>query len=217
MAANLTLIHSEENAQTIAAQWAFDHDEDHSRARAYAHEWFLTTPPELRTVFHLEFMLKAFEKSRANYEAQLTGTLNTVINLAVAWELELVKHLAAFNGAGLAGTAALVAATKYSQSTSIKLGLVFFAIGAALAVLNMWLNTQGLSKRIDYLEAIQTTAKSAKTWRELAQRESDSKGLSAGDMHDMAIRIGWTSAVIGVIAAVLIAFALFFFTGESTS
>ncbi|WP_137927037.1 hypothetical protein [Cupriavidus sp. 2SB] len=72
------------------------------------------------------------------------------------WTIETVKHLAFVNGAGLAGAAALYASTDAAKKVSGLLGVpaaVFFAVGLALAVLDMYFNSLGALSRMKDLDA----------------------------------------------------------------
>lgn len=204
-----TEILSIHDAIMIATEWADLQKKDDSRARAFAREWFDETPPEMRTKFHLHLMLKAFERYRADDESQLTDFSIMLRQSAMEWELELVKHLATFNGAGIAGTAALIAATKYSNSLYIKTSLIFFSIGLMLSVLNMWLNSQSLVTAYEVTEAQRQLVNKAQTWEALRGSTTQRKGLTADNWNRLAIRVGWSSALIGIVATTLVARALF--------
>lgn len=197
------------DAKMAATAWADSQQKDDSRARAFAEEWFETTAPENRTLFHLHLMLKAFERYRAGEESHLSDISLLFRQHALEWEREVVKHLAAFNAAGLAGSAALMAATGYSTSVCVKFALVFFVVGALLAVLNMWLNGNGSVTTYQVAETQRQLVNQAQTWGALKARAPAHEGLAAKDWHDLAIRVGWFSAAVGVVATVLVALALF--------
>ncbi|MDH0092734.1 hypothetical protein N7373_14880 [Achromobacter mucicolens] len=203
-----TTLHSPHAAMMAATAWADALHKDDARARAFAIEWFNETPPEVRTVFHLHLMLKTFERYREEEQTHLTDVSLLFRQHALQWDLEVVKHLATFNGGGFAGTAALMAATSYSSSPYVKFSLGFFVFGFLLAVLNLWLNSNGMLARYEIAETRRQLVSSAQTWGALKAPEAPSKGMAADDWHDIAIRVGWTSAILGIVAATLVGVAL---------
>ncbi|KMJ92449.1 hypothetical protein ACH58_07390 [Achromobacter xylosoxidans] len=204
-----TKIDSPRAAMMAATAWADSLHKDDARARAFAVEWFNETQPEMRTVFHLHLMLKAFERYREEEQTHLTDASLLFRQHALQWDLEVAKHLATFNGAGLAGTAALMAATSFSSSLYVKISLVFFVLGSLLAVLNLWLNGNGMLVTYQIAEARRQLVNSAQTWGALKVREEPRRGMAADDWHDIAIRVGWTSAALGIVATILVGLALF--------
>lgn len=209
MTTHETKILSSHDAVMAAMAWADAKHKDEARAGAFAREWFDETPPEMRTLFHLHFMLRAFERYRADEENNLTEVSLLFRQHALQWDLEIAKHLAAFNGAGLAGTAALMAATGYSSSLCIRFALVFFVVGALLSVLNMWLNGNGLLVTYQAQEARRQLVNKAQTWGALKSQPPQAEDLPANDWHDMAILVGWSSAVLGGLSTILVGLALF--------
>jgi len=70
---------------------------------------------------------------------QLSSTLQALVVAVMGWGLEVLKHLAVFNGAGLAGATALAQA--FSTNTSVhRLAISAadsFIVGLAFAILTM--------------------------------------------------------------------------------
>lgn len=204
-----TTLHSPHAAMMAATAWADALHKDDARARAFALEWFDETPSEARTVFHLHLMLKTFERYREEEQTHLTDVSLLFRQHALQWDLEVVKHLATFNGGGFAGTAALMAATSYSSSPYVKSSLVFFVFGFLLAVFNLWLNSNGMLVNYEVAETRRQLVNSARTWGALKVPAPQRRGMAAQDWHDIAIRVGWTSAGLGILAAILVGIALF--------
>jgi hypothetical protein len=193
-------------AESLASEWAASNDASGNRARIFALRWFESTQEKNRTPYVLRFMLSQFEKDRASHLNSLKSHLDLLEPLEATWSLEVTKHLATFNGAGFAGAAAMLA-TKYADSPLVKIALAVFAAGFLLAILNMWLNSQGLGKMVARTHRLQSAAKEATSWEGL-HIEDDEQGLTSDDWGDLAILFGWSSAVAGTVAALLLSIAL---------
>lgn len=79
------------------------------------------------------------------------------------WTMEVVKHLAIINAAGLAGVVTLIAAqiSEAINRSNFVFAAIFFAVGLALAVMDMYLNSMGhyhrakeVRRRIDELRSL---------------------------------------------------------------
>ncbi|WP_278484049.1 hypothetical protein [Achromobacter insolitus] len=193
-------------AESVANEWAESNGANNNRARLFALRWFESTQIKNRTPYVLRFMLSQFERDRATHLNTLKSHLDLLQPLEATWSLEVTKHLATFNGAGFAGAAAMLA-TKYADSPLVKVALAVFAAGFLLAILNMWLNSQGLGKLVTRTHKLQSAAKEATSWEEF-HVEDEEPGLTADDWGDLAILFGWSSAVAGMVAASLLSIAL---------
>ncbi|WP_432260854.1 hypothetical protein [Cupriavidus sp. TMH.W2] len=120
------------------------------------------------------------------------------------WTIETVKHLAFVNGAGLAGAAALYASTDAAKKVSGLLGVpsaVFFAVGLAFAVLDMYFNSLGALARMKDLDA------RLRIWdTHPGPRQPEAKELlkdtTAGKLWFRGAELsGWLSAILFVFGA----------------
>ncbi|HVL08673.1 MAG TPA: hypothetical protein VM512_05890 [Burkholderiaceae bacterium] len=120
------------------------------------------------------------------------------------WTVETVKHLAFVNGAGLAGAAALVASTDMGKKAVVFCSIpsaVFFAVGLALAVLDMYLNSLGALARMHDLDARINVWDLAPEQGEREARVLLADTVAGADYFTWAHRTGWLSAAAFIIGA----------------
>lgn len=124
------------DAKQLARLWAMEQGIDPSKAVAFAEEWHEATAPDYRIRSKLLWMLSNFHRFRQQREALWERHVSLTWHEATQWNIETVRHLAAFNGAGLAGSAALLAAsTRFAETVCVKVALIGFSLGLFLAVL----------------------------------------------------------------------------------
>jgi len=204
----LTPIQDIKDAEIEAHVWAGEFDADSLKAIKFAREWFEDSEESYRTRFHLRWMLRAFDRYRQQQETASLHLRSLILQEATQWNLEIVKHLAALNGAGFAGSAALLA-SKFGDALAIRASLPVFAAGLILAVLNFFLNTRGHIGRLTITQGRIDTILEAATWADLKKPVESTQGLTPNDWHDCAERVGWLSAILALVGAVLIGISLF--------
>ena len=208
-ASDFTPVKDINDAKHIARTWAMENDIDLGKAVAFADEWYETTASDYRARSNLLWMLSNFHKFRQRRETAWERQFSLIWQEATQWDIETVRHLAAFNGAGLAGSAALLAASaRFADAISVKIALLGFSLGLILAVLNLWLNTQGHIRTLKHTIRQHRMSIDAATWEHL--KAADSETAANGDKwHSVAVCIGWVSAICGIVSGVLIGIALF--------
>lgn len=202
-------ITSEAEAQKVAVAWATAHGLLQRDVRLFASEWYTTTPSELRTTQQLSLSLQFFASKISFDTAEWHRIFTLFTDLASAWNLETVKHLAIFNVAGLAGAAALIAGTKYTDHFAVKLSLPAFAIGVLMALLTLWTRTRGYAASLEHIDKQRKKSLAAGTWEELhgAWMGPDT-AMKPSDWHAIGNRTGWASALIGMIGVVFVGAAV---------
>lgn len=120
------------------------------------------------------------------------------------WTIETVKHLAFVNAAGLAGAGALYASDKMATKAVVFCNVpsaLFFAVGLALAVVDMYLNSMGALARMEEVD------RRLRAWDAKPNPgEADARELLGEVRNGMAYfewagRVGWLSAIAFLIGA----------------
>src|SRR3546814_14422655 len=98
-----------EDAKTTALVWAREAGTDTISAGKFAETWFAETELKYRVKSNLIWMLAAFDKYKRDYDNAWAQAFNVYLRENSQWHIEITRHLAAFNTAGIAGTAAMLA------------------------------------------------------------------------------------------------------------
>lgn len=123
------------------------------------------------------------------------------------WTVETVKHLATVNIAGIAGVAALLT-SENTSSNMLRWALISFTVGLLLALLDFWLNSMGYWKRATNIHKHVINASIASNDFELSSAATITSDAGK-DWFDVAVRVGWTSALSAIIGGLLLGSALF--------
>ena len=121
--------------------------------------------------------------------------------------METVKHLATVNIAGIAGVAALLSSNKIPPEL-LRWALISFTAGLLLALLDFWLNSRGYWCRAMGIRKNVLAASISETFQDLNKATTITKDAGK-DWFDVALRVGWASAIGAIIGGLLLGAALF--------
>ena len=123
------------------------------------------------------------------------------------WTIETVKHLAAVNIAGIAGSAAILAGTSQGATLLLKRALVAFTVGLLMALLDFWLNSIAYSKRGNDANERLVSARRANSYEDLAWANRDY--VDPGKtLFTIAEYVGWISALSAISGGALLGYSL---------
>lgn len=202
------VIQSVEHAKLEAFRWAAQSGADAPRMMQLAGEWFSkqTFPVTLQDLtLNLQYFNTCVNSAASVWELHAQNSAIT----ASSWSRETVKHLAIINVAGIAGTAAILAMPNGLEGNGIKIALVSFLLGVLLAVLTLWLMTQGHAKRGMGAVAHANKIKESASWESYVAavgRKYHDAGMVWFRYSEAA---GWISALAAVAGGISICTALF--------
>lgn len=202
------IVTSQKDAERLAVERSRSHGHRADQARKFARDWFDRTPADIRLVSYLTSDFDSFERLKVQSKADFARTLHRLEDIQHAWGMEITKHLATFNGAGLAGCAALLA-SKFSGEWNVKAALVVFGIGAGFALLAMWTAALALEKRHEAFERADTETQNATTWRPFIAGFDKCNSASATRWERAHVFTSWLSGLSGAVSGVLLSLALF--------
>lgn len=121
------------------------------------------------------------------------------------WATEAVKHLAFVNGAGLAGTTALLGNSHLYSKPWLLGATACLGVGLILALLCMWLESKGCEQRAKDLDRRARAVKNSTTWKSYAEAQNEEYKDAGARWFKVSICTGWGSAgtaILGIICIV---------------